>query len=490
MAKSGQKLTQTQVNELIRRRVSGETERTTCEEMGISKSTYHLYARCSGRADGGDAAKVVKADVPTELTKLQFYSILGLHESGSTPGDISVKTKTPIELVKRVLATHGSSPTGPNDSGVVSFASKGDDADGEYVTGRQPTEQTLEGILRECGADLTTWQVKEWSYKAWTTGMKVKGADGEGVKYGKQYSIHVKFKRVMAVSLQKATDAIFERMAKHAPKYTVPNYKRPKGGMLAGAYLYDVHFGKLCWGKETGGDYDLSIATNRFNAAVDDMVGHAAGQGVTEWLFPVGQDYFHIDSRNNTTFNGTPQDVDGRYERVIEAGESAAIRAVEAMAAVGPVRVVWVPGNHDTTASYHLARTLWAWFGKHKGVTVDVSPCKRKYVRWGKTLFGLCHSDKERVNDLASIMATERPDDWAATTCREWVVGHRHHPEKWQTKPVDSRFGVTVRTIHSLSGTDAWHHGKGYVGEPKAAEVHYYHADYGYDSHKLIRARA
>jgi hypothetical protein len=54
---------------------------------------------------------------------------------------------------------------------------------------------------------------------------------------------------------------------------------------------------------------------------------------------------------------------------------------------------------------------------------------------------------------------------------------------------VDSAYGVTLRTIQSLSATDSWHHAAGYVGSPKAAELHYYDAEYGHDSYKLIYAR-
>lgn len=438
MAKSGVKVTDDIIAEIIRLTVANKSQREIAAEVGVAESTVWRYQKDSGRASAEPIG------------------------SGKVPA-----------------------------SGVVSFQSKGDEASGEYVTPTVPTEQTLAGILKECGADLSVWAVKEWSYRAWTTGMmkKGKGEIDDAVMHAKQYSIHVKFTRVMSVPLKNATDAIFERMAKHAPKYDVPKYKKPKGGLLAGAFIFDHHWGKMAWGAETGEDYDLKIAGHRFDNAIDEMVGHAASQGVVKWLFPVGNDYFNVDNRHNTTLNKTPQDVDGRYEKMIEAGELAAIRAVELMASIAPVHVMWIGGNHDYTSSFHLARTLWAWFSKHKGVTVDVSPSPRKYYRWEKTLFSLCHSDKEKVGDLALLMARERPDEWAATTCREIIVGHRHHPEQWQTKPIDSKCGVTIRTIRTLSGTGAWEHGAGYIGERKAAELHYYDPHHGHDSYKIVYAR-
>jgi hypothetical protein len=434
MAKAGQKLSAETVAEMIRMKVAGAKEKEICEALGVAKSTVHMYCRTSGR------------DVPG---------------------------------------------AGVSDAGVVSFASKGDTASGEYRTATVPTEQTLPGILHECGADLTTWAVKEWSYRAWTTGMmkKGKGEAADEVIYSKQYSIHVKFVRIMPAALRDAADAVFERMKAHAPKYRTPVYRPSRDGLLAGAFIFDHHFGKLCWGRETGDDYDLKIAASRFDNAVDDMVGHMKANRVSRVLFPLGNDYLHLDSRDNATSNGTVQDVDGRLEKVVEVAEMAAIRAVEMMAGVAKVDVVWVGGNHDLTLSYMLGRTVSAWFRNHGGVTVDCGPNPRKYYRWEKSLFQLVHSDREKVADLALLMARERPKDWAETTCHEAIVGHRHHPEKWQTKPVDSKCGVTIRTIRSMSGTDAWHAGKGYIGESKAAELHYYHPVMGHDSYKIIHAR-
>ena len=438
MAKSGQKLSSDTVAEMIRMKVAGVSDREICESLKVAKSTVHMYCRTSGR------------DVPG---------------------------------------------VGVTDDGVVSFSSKGDTASGEYKTAAVPTEQTLPGILRECGADLTTWAVKEWSYRAWTTGMmkKGKGGDDDEVIHSKQYSIHVKFARVMPVALRDATDAIFERMKAHAPKYAVPKYKAAKGrdeSFLGVISLTDAHAGKLCWHPETGTDYDLKIFEAVYRNAVDDLIAESRGRKIERFLLPIGSDFYHIDNARNTTFNGTAQDVDGRYAKVIETGEMAVIWAVERLMAIAPVSVVWIPGNHDPSTSFHLARTVQAWFRQCGRVDVDAGPSSRKYFAWGCNLLGLTHGDQEKPSSLPSLMATERPHEWAASTCREWLLGHMHRSRQWQTQGVDTFEGTTVRVLRSLAGTDSWHHRKGYIsGSQKAAEALYYGKTRGLAGYSVVPQR-
>jgi hypothetical protein len=162
---------------------------------------------------------------------------------------------------------------------------------------------------------------------------------------------------------------------------------------------------------------------------------------------------------------------------------------VELLAEIAPVEVVWVPGNHDPTVSYHLAKTVQAWFRRNDRVTVDAGPKVRKYVAWGCNLIGLTHGDAPRPEDLPGLMAAECRDEWANTTCREWLVGHQHRSRQWVTKSTDTHKGTTVRVLRSLAGTDAWHFENGYVGTQPAGEVYFYGRHRGYCGHAVVAAR-
>lgn len=345
--------------------------------------------------------------------------------------------------------------------------------------------------IREFNIDTSIWFVKSMQVKAWTTAMKLEHADGENTPTTIQnYGVTLKLERLLPYSFQKATDSIFERMKSHAPKYPKPE-RMPKATgetFLAVMCLFDAHFGKLCWQQETNNTYDLKIAESVYRNAVEDLLADVGGRSVEHWLFPIGNDFYHVDNRKNMTTGGTPQDVDGRYEKIIEAGEMAVIWAVERMAQTAPVSVVHVPGNHDQTASWHLARTVELWFRNNSRVTVDRAANPRKYFHWNTTLLGLTHGNEEKKQSLPSIMSVERPKEWAESTCREWLCGHEHRARQWQTQPVDTHEQTTIRAMRSLAGTDAWHHRKGYLSS-KAAEVYFYGKHRGYAGHAVVPAR-
>lgn len=389
--------------------------------------------------------------------------------------------------------------------------------DGDSAT----LEKTLPGIVRtEADAlrlsqvDLTVWRVKRCEIVHWSNPLNVKqgqevvdltktGFNGKTrtvqalrqlpSKSEQQQQTRVKLvlERLLPKPQRDALDLLWERMKAHAPKYPKLPAPRIKGeSHLAVFCLFDSHFGKLCWGPETGSNYDLKIAETVYQRAIEDLLHEVAHQPVGRICLPIGNDFFQMDNRNNTTLAGTVQDVDGRYAKVIEAGEMAVVKAVELLMTVAPVDVLWVPGNHDATTSYHLARTLGAWFRNTDRVTVDYTPTPRKYLRYGSTLLGFTHGDQEKKEDLPNLMAVEQPADWAiATVCREWLCGHDHRERKYATKPVDTYQGTTVRVCRSLAGTDAWHHKRGYVGQSQAAEVFLYSATRGYVGHDIVSAR-
>lgn len=351
---------------------------------------------------------------------------------------------------------------------------------------------TYEEAVAAAGVDLTVWYVERWVSKVWSVGIKLKGGKGEPdhVAITQQHGVQLWLRRIVSRSIQAGLDLVYARMIQAAPKVPPAKPRKIVGEpFLAVLGLFDAHFGKLCWAPETGTDYDLKKAEAVFSSAVDDLIEESKTRPVARWLLPIGNDFFHMDNSRNTTYAGTPQDVDGRYPKVIEAGTFAMFNAVEKMRALAPVSVVWVPGNHDPTTSYHLAREIAARFHHASDVTVDYSPSPRKYFVWEKTLLGLTHGNEEKKDKLPNLMAQERPRAWADSVCREWLVGHDHRDRKWVTQSTDSFEGTTIRALRAITGTDSWHHRKGYVGQQPGAEVLFYGRDRGYAGHAVVPAR-
>lgn len=236
--------------------------------------------------------------------------------------------------------------------------------------------------------------------------------------------------------------------------------------------VMDAHIGKLAWSEETGENYDIKIATERVLTAVDDLLEQSRlFSTVTKIVLPWGNDFFHYDTLTGTTTAGTPQDRDSRYQKMFRCGRALASEVVQKCAAIAPVELVVVPGNHDELSAFHLGEVLAAEFKDDARVDVRNELTPRKYVHYGKTLLGYCHGHAEPHAKLPGIMALEEPDLWAASRYREWHLGHLHTSKRTDSKPVESTNGVRVRVLQSLTGLDNWHAKMGYVGEPGGCEA-------------------
>lgn len=257
-------------------------------------------------------------------------------------------------------------------------------------------------------------------------------------------------------------------------KLPVPKIPADNGGdILLEVAIFDLHYGKLCWDEEVGENYDSKIAAKRFLAAVVSLVERAKRQGkINRILFPVGNDFLHVDTGEITTTLGTRQDADSRFSRIFRDGRKLLVEAIEYLKTVAPVDVVVCVGNHDSNSMFHLGDALECWYHADPLVKVENSPVLRKYYRFGNTIIGYTHSDKEKLKDLPLLGSTERKD-WSECLFKEWHVGHRHGEHCTEDK------GVKVRTLSSMSGSDYWHFGKGYVGNIKGAEAFLFHKESG-----------
>ena len=345
--------------------------------------------------------------------------------------------------------------------------------------------RTVEDALKFGEIDTAVWYVASQEVTSYECPMKIQGREGKADKpiVIKLWRVKLGLKRLVAKPIQEASNALILRMQKHAPKYPKARYKANKDPHMLEVSVFDAHFGKLAWAPETGQNYDLKIAERIFFDAVQSLVADAKGHHIEKVLFPVGQDFLHIDNVQSTTTGGTPQDSDGRYAKIFEAAVMACVKAIDYLSTVAPVKVIWVPGNHDRTASYHVARTLDAWYRLNKDVAVDRSPTWRKYEAYGPQVIGFTHGDQEKHSSLPAIMMHEARKLMSKARSLEIHLGHLHKAKETVYVNTDSHSGgVRVRILPSLSGTDQWHYGKGYDSD-RAAEAYLWSKSRGYVAH-------
>lgn len=234
----------------------------------------------------------------------------------------------------------------------------------------------------------------------------------------------------------------------------------------------DHHLGMLSWEPETGADYDITIAETLLAGALDHLVksvppcGHA--------VIAVLGDFLHYDGFDSVTPTSRNQlDSDSRFPKMVRA----AIRSLRRMIDTAVlhhlnVRVIVEIGNHDIASSVFLMEALSNIYDKEPRVTVDTSPKHFHYFRFGQCLVGTHHGHGAKMDKLPLVMATDRAEDWGATSYRYWWTGHGHHDA------VKEYEGCRVESFRVLAPRDAWAANKGYrAGRDMKAIV--LHKDFG-----------
>lgn len=349
--------------------------------------------------------------------------------------------------------------------------------------------KTLEDALEKGKINLNVWEVDRVVINSWEVGSK--GPGGAYVRIDPLWQIKVWLKRKQ-INIQSISDKFIELVQSHAPKYTNVKAKYNKDFLKNAAEIDipDVHLGKLCWGEETGTDYNHKIAEKAYLYSVNESLFRIEPYKPELIIFPVGNDYLNVDNLQNETTAGTKQDLDSRQTKIFELALDVLVRAVDNIMHYYPKIIIPViPGNHDKLSMFHLGVALKAWYRSAKNIIVDNSPKSRKYVQYGKNLIGFLHGGKEdpKINDLPLIMAQERPKEWAETTNREWHIGHLHKKKETKYIAGDTYKGVSVRIVPSLSGTDAWHYEKGFIQSSLASETFVWDHERGLVSQHLIR---
>jgi len=293
------------------------------------------------------------------------------------------------------------------------------------------------------------------------------------------YHIKAKFKRkTQEIRMQLALEDFKADAKAHAPKYPKIKYPSYKEGMMYEIAFPDLHFGRLTWGEESGDDYDIKIAAETLHKVVDDLLGRVQREPVERILLPLGNDFFNVDNKSDTTAHGTPQQEDTRWKKTYKKGRELLVDVIDKCSQVAPVDVLVIPGNHDEQKTFYVGDSLECWYHASKDVVVDNGPKDRKYYLFGENLIGFAHGYWEKLNKLTSVMPLEEPELWAKSKIREFHTGDKHHKQDL-VHITDEGTGMVIRVLRSLAGTDVWSYDNAYVGALHAAEGFLWHPTKG-----------
>jgi len=334
-------------------------------------------------------------------------------------------------------------------------------------------------VIDAGGIDLVNYYVDRFVTNSWDVTNK----------NGQTYTNH-QFKIWWRLRVPEPLEIAIKNIEKNIANLKRPTSKLPTtrvlGSRMIEVALYDVHFASLAWAEETGEDYDLTIGRKVYANAIDQLLHRVEGMDIDYFLFPIGNDFFHVnDFTNQTPTNRNLLDVDSRLAKIIEQGQYMLIDSIERLKVVAPVKLFWIPGNHDPQTSFYLLRILDAWYKEDTRVEVDTSPKIRKYKVYGKNLIGFLHGCelvRAKHYQLPGLMADEASDLWKPNQYREIHMGHTHSKNEMIFNSASAYGSVVVRVIPSIAGTDAWHFAKGYVKTTKTAQFFVWRKNYGLES--------
>lgn len=331
---------------------------------------------------------------------------------------------------------------------------------------------SLDELVEYCSIDLNTWDIERWVCNKWEMGAK---------DYNKNLKIEPLFqikvwlrKKTVEIRATNNIKAQIEDAAKFAHKYPKVDYKKYKNGLMYEVNLPDLHFGRLTWAEESGEDFDVAIANKVANDVVERLLNYTQSFDVSRILIPLGNDFFNVNNKQETTVHGTPQQEDTRWQKTFRLGRELSVQIVDKCSAIAPVDILIVPGNHDEEKMFCLGDSLESWYHSNPNVRVNNAAMKRKYYGFGNTLIGFTHGYYEKTNKLPMLMALEVPEMWARSQFREFHVGDKHHLKELQFM-ANEEDGVVIRYMRALAAVDAWTFDKGFVGAQRAATSFLWH---------------
>ena len=267
-------------------------------------------------------------------------------------------------------------------------------------------------------------------------------------------------------------DELLQLISDKSPNYPEITRLQSQDGHLLIINPADIHLGKLASAFETGDDYNTEIAIQRVKDGVNGIIEKSKGFNIDKIIFVGGNDILHVDTPKATTTAGTFQNTDGIwYDNYIKAFKLYT-EVLEMLIPIADVHFVYCPSNHDYTNGFFLCQSVEQYFRQNKNITFDCSIAHRKYFVYGLNLLGFTHGDGAKHADLPLLMAHESPE-WSVSKHRYIFCHHVHH------RTAKDYMSVSVETMRSPSGTDSWHHIKGYQHAPKAVEGFLHHKMFG-----------
>lgn len=141
----------------------------------------------------------------------------------------------------------------------------------------------------------------------------------------------------------------------------------------------------------------------------------------------IGSDILNSEFTNATT-KGTPQQNTHSYQQSFEFICGHEIQMINMLLSESDeVNIIFVPGNHDEYAGWHIVNWLKTYFRSVDRVNFDTTTDYRKYMSYGSTAVMFNHGDAIKPEKLASIFPIEYKEEWSKHQYFYIFTGDKHH---------------------------------------------------------------
>lgn len=299
-------------------------------------------------------------------------------------------------------------------------------------------------------------------------GMMLKGIstfyDGDGRKTAEWVLQRADAEKQEAI-LSSAIKALCETIPPLAP---ISGPTALDSDLLTVYTLTDCHIGMLSWDKETGADWDLTIAERCLAGTLIRMIDAAppSRDGLVNEL----GDFEHFDSLTpETPAHRHVLDADSRFQKMIQVSIRILRRVIEhALTKHERVFVQIKEGNHDPAASAWKRVMFSMLYADNPRVFVDMSPNPYTIHEHGKTLLGFYHGHLAKLPSLPQLFAAQFREAWGRCQFVYVHTGHKHHVSEVEYP------GVKLIQHPTLAAPDAYAARGGWLSKRQATSMTYH----------------
>ena len=305
----------------------------------------------------------------------------------------------------------------------------------------------------------SSWQMVSARNSLWHTQRK-----GGGRELNYSSKIVVKPRDIPEWNLENIKK-IFEELGKRDLSLVKNNsYNYIENGKALVISIADLHLGLLATKIVCDNEYNLQIAEDVFLDAIKKIKERVKGREFEEVMFVAGNDFLNTDNLSNTTTGSTPQDSSSFWFEMMIKGIELLTIAINSFLEIAPVKIYYVPSNHDIHSTFSIMLAVKAVFENNKDVVIDTSPLPRKYYKFGRNVFGLAHDLKKAVG--LEIFTTEAQKYWSDGNHFYFLLAHLHKAMIYENKGK-----LEIFRSPTISGYSRWSGGKGFISNEKRTQA-------------------